>query len=139
MKIVFKTNEGKTVDTTQVQYMTMGGKEYAVFLITEETPVIQNKFDTQEGTFIETLFGTEFKPKRKISQRPQSVAHKVREWLNGNLNPGDTTNIASTTEYAIRVAAEGMNKNISIRKIRKGMFNVIYNRPQKYARSKYRV
>lgn len=149
MKLVLETNDGKSIDTSSVKYMTMDGTEYALFPVIKNQPVIQNKFEVTEATSIglDKFFGfheqkkahyvrTQKKNKR---QKTNSIAYKVREWLDSGLNKGDTTNFASPSEYAIRVAAETQNKNISIRRIRKGLYNVIYNKPQVYARSKYRV
>lgn len=147
MKIVFTTNEGKTIDTSGAKYMTIDGKEFALFpVVNVEQNFTQNKFEVYESTSsaLDKFFGFDDQnitphTKKLKKEKFNSIAYKVREWLNSGVTPGATTNFASPSEYAIRVAAELQNKNISIRKIRKGIYNVIYNKPQVYARSKYRV
>lgn len=137
MKIEF--TDGQMIDTSQGKEMTMDGKKYMIFpLVLEHFANKTTKVGTK--TSLEDFFNVE-QPietkKRKVVRN--SIAYKVREWLESGLKPGDTTNFHAPTGYAIRVAAEGLNKNISIRRIRKNVFNVVYNKPQVYARSKNRV
>lgn len=132
MKVIFETNDGKTLDTNVIKYITIDKTEYAILpVVVKEKPNML--FNAK--TTLEDFFNVSNKKKRIVAQ---SVANRVRNWLNAGPDIGDSEVFKSPSEYAIRVAAENLNRRVAIRQVRKNMYRATYVKPQQYARARKR-
>jgi len=151
MNIAIQTNEGKQLDLTNVKYMTFENVEYALLPVLSKTQTspLNNVVFTDQSNInrnLDAFFETEntpvqtMQPVRKVRRKirvkrthPNSIAHKVREWLS-TAKPGQTTVFKSDTEYAIRVACEIAGVKAKIYTLKRGHFSVTYDRKKVYAR-----
>jgi hypothetical protein len=132
MKVIFETNDGKTLDTNVIKYITIDNVEYAIL------PVIAKKKQLQSTDAHLPTLESFFNVSKKKRVFAQSVANRVRTWFSSNPDIGDTETFRAPTDYAIRVAAENLNRKVAIRQLRKNMYRATYIKPQQYARSKRR-
>ena len=135
MEILIKTADGRTLDLSQVKYMSIENVNYALVPVMGK---IQPKLKVpHQNKSLEDFFDVSDTPRKK-GEKVNSTAYKVRQWLESNPQPGSTINFAAPSDYAIRVAAESKNSRVRIRKLRRGLYNVTFERNQIYARSAYR-
>lgn len=132
MKVIFETNDGKTLDTNVIKYISIDNVEYAILPVVRKNKPVNV---VKEITSLEDFFNVSNKKKRVVAQ---SVANRVRNWLNASPDIGDTEVFKSPSEYAIRVAAENLNRKVAIRQVRKNMYRATYIKPQQYARARKR-
>jgi len=149
MLIALKTDDGKNLDTKNVKFMTLDNTEYAMFPVLKTEKLLPAKpqkwsVDYPEdaaqervSNALEDLILGKLGSKgagRGRGVRYGSVAHKVRQWID-SAKPGDSTTFASPSDCAIRVACETKGVKAKIFKIKRGQYNVMYERDKKYARS----
>lgn len=142
MKFVMKTTDGKTIDTDEGKPVTIDGIRYMMFRLVDDITPSQFKpsqFNNieDENSSLESFFGVTKKKlnskQRKLNKK--SIAYVVRQWLETKPKNGDTINFNAPTDYAIRVAAESKNCKVIIRRVRKGLYNVTFDKKRVYARS----
>ena len=133
MFISIQTNEGKRLDAKNVKYMTFDNVEYALFPVLSSLPVPKKKvvLDETVNQNLEEFFDV----KRTKKVHPNSVAHKVRQWLS-TAKIGESTVIKAPTDYAIRVACEIHGVKAKIFKQKRGQYRVVFDAKKKYARQK---
>ena len=133
MFISLQTNEGKRLDAKNVKYMTFDNVEYALFPVLSGLPVPKKKVvpDETVNQNLEDFF--DVKKTKKV--HPNSVAHKVRQWLT-TAKIGESTVIKAPTDYAIRVACETRGVKAKIYKQKRGHYRVVYVTKKVYARQR---
>ena len=129
MKITFETEDGKTLDTSNIEYMTLNGVNYAMLKVVETKEV-----QKVEDFSLENFFGVQKQPKQPAFTA-NNVRSAVRQWFDTNPRPGDSQVFKGTT-HAIRISTELFGRKCSFKKIRRNMYQVTYLKPQEYARTK---
>lgn len=149
MLIALKTDDGKNLDTKNVKFMIFDNMEYAMFPVINTEKLLPAKpqkwtIDCDEDATQERVSNSlehiilgqlkNNKPGRGRGVRYGSVAHKVRTWIDA-AKPGDSTVFQSPSDCAIRVACETKGVKAKIFRIKRGHYNVMYERNKRYARS----
>lgn len=132
MKVIFETNDGKTLDTNVIKYITIDNVEYAILPVLKKSKPVNL---IEKSKTLEDFFNVRSESKRTV---PQSVANRVRSWFSTSPDVGDSEVFKSKSDYAIRVAAEVLNRKVLIRQVRKNMYRATYVKPQQYARARKR-
>lgn len=132
MKVIFETNDGKTLDTNVIKYITIDNVEYAILPVLKKSKPVNL---IEKSKTLEDFFNVRNQSKRIVTQ---SVANRVRSWFNTSPDVGDSEVFKSKSDYAIRVAAENLNRKVLIRQVRKNMYRATYVKPQQYARARKR-